>query len=237
MAYVINESLLSPINAQLARHRADYIRNYGLDPGDKLGLTDKALAPLAAIQDVTTDRGPAQGKSVYPNVSAAFVSSSLDYDFHICPVCFDCPTDPHGHFLCAHIVCKSCFDACRKETGVYRCPVCRTETQGQYRGSIADKSPLLLQLFDNIDYTCPHTECAFTGNLIKYRKHITVDCPQRVVKCANEGCNFQGIFKSLKEEHWSICKKFMFRCRRCKKSVVAGSAAFHHLECEPLKSM
>jgi len=142
-----------------------------------------------------------------------------DQDLFICPICLCAIIEPIMNYTCQHIFCLDCFNRMlAKNDDEFPCPVCRRPILAYSTTGYNAFSPVLRRLLDMVTYSCPYTECWFTGALSEIKNHFRV-CPKVEVTCPNSGCGVKGPREMMALEHNPVCKKGVVLCLVCSNFV------------------
>lgn len=139
-----------------------------------------------------------------------------------CCICENYPRAP-AIIECGHMACEYCLakyfskkarQPRRNEPFTAPCPVCTVHFS---LNDINDKeifSSFDAILFNSIELKCPQL-CGRMGNADEMDDHDVYQCPLRIIRCPNIGCNVELPARQLEDEHFQTCTHYHTYCSAC----------------------
>ena len=165
-------------------------------------------------------------KEVLRSVDPDLVKNPYGNNIHICPICLESPLHPALLIPCEHVICRECYD----KDLLINCPLCRSFND-ECNDDFSGWGLMCKAYYSAVNYGCPTAGCEFRGNIQQLQKHLG-QCANRIVGCANKGCNEMMPLPELVDKHRGECMHRAFVCGVCK---YVGPFHFYKFHRCPLK--
>lgn len=133
---------------------------------------------------------------------------------------------------CGAYYCTSCarkFIKSRNELGEWpsNCAFCRGNIKRSEFQPVNKWDIGLSKVFRRIVIQCAN-KCGYSSSPDLNWAHETRECPARMIKCPNDGCNFEGKASDVENAHYPTCPQYMQYCKFCCTPLPTDATQAHN---------